>query len=310
MKSIIILALALLFTDRLTDQAQGADFTYDTLIKKIAFGSIQNHRANDSHWKAVNTELPNIWVWLGGITQTTFAGPKQKKKAYDKVLDSLGYQELRARSQILGVWDEEDARPNSSKNRAPFLEFMGEAFNSPRFKRASLFVSYLIGPKGKRIKLILLDTYTQREKSSHHLLGSSQWHWLEKELSADTDQAQVILIGTPLSFLGNGPKNESWRDYKTEQQKLLTLIGKINTPTYIMSGHNGYGEFSSIELASGQRLIEVGSSGLNKTASKAASNEYRVGEPVLGRNFGILEFQWPASESADSVSVTYRIQNL
>lgn len=305
MKSIIILTAALLCVN----QAKSADFKYDTLIKKIAFGAVQDHKSDASHWKAVNTELPNIWIWLGEITETTFAGPKAKKKAYDRVLASLGYQELRGRSQILGVWDEEDARPNRTKNRAPFLEFIGEAFDSPRFKRDALYVSYLIGPAGKQIKLILLDTFNQR-RNGKELLGSAQWDWLEKELSDENDKPSVILIGSPIAFLGDAQKNRSWRDYKNEQQKLISLLSKINTPTFILSGHNRYGEFSQVELANGQNLIEVSSSGLNKTANKAHNNEYRIGNPVIGRNFGILEFQWPSSESTDALKTSYRIQNL
>ncbi|MCM0606409.1 MAG: hypothetical protein KA715_09995 [Xanthomonadaceae bacterium] len=305
MKSIIILSLAFLCTD----QAQSADFKYGTLVKKIAFGAVQDHKGDTSHWKAVNTELPNIWVWLGEITETTFAGPKAKKKAYDKVLATLGYQELRARSQILGVWDEEDARPSRKKNSAPFLEFIGEAFDSPRFMRNALYASYLIGPAGKQIKLILLDTFTQRKKGKD-LLGSQQWEWLEKELADEVDKPSVILIGSPLPYLGDGDRNRAWRDYSGEQLKLMNLLSKINTPTYILSGHNRYGEFSQVELANGLKLVEVSSSGLNKTANKSKDNAFRIGSPVLGRNFGILEFQWPSSENSEPLKTTYRIQNL
>lgn len=309
MKSIILNALITLFVG----SAQAADFTYDTVVKKLAFGSGQNQRKDDSHWKAVNTELPNIWVWLGEITQTTFAGPKAKKKAYDKVLSSLGYQEVRSRSQILGVWDEEDIKPNMNRTREPFLGFLNEPFESPRYKRDALYASYLIGPKDKRIKLILLDTYMQREKSSSILLGSAQWAWLEQELSADTiekENAQVVIIGTPLTFLGNGPRKRSWSDYKTEQQKLLDLAGKLKISTFVISGHNHIGEFSSIELASGQKLNEIASSGLNMPGGKVRSNEHRVGSAITARNFGILEFTWPTNGSTETVKVSPRIQSL
>ena len=82
------------------------------------------------------------------------------------------------------------------------LRFYGEPPSSPRrLQPGGIYTSYINGPYGQRTQIILLDG--RYERTHTHILGNSQWRWLEAEL-------RLIANGSRFVAEGVG-REEAWR---------------------------------------------------------------------------------------------------
>ena len=305
MHKLPFLTIALIAT---ITSASAADFHFDTLMTKLAFGSGYKQRGSATHWNLINKELPTAWLWLGELTHSNlFKTVKKKAKAYAKIKSTLGYQELRARSQIFGVWDAYDMQPEAARTKALLLEFLDEPFDSPRFNRNALYASYLIGPKGKRVKFIILDVVGAR--STSNLLGDEQWAWLEHEI--DNDPSQLVVIASAIPVITSSTQDDTWAAHAADKARLIKLLDGIKAPAVILSGHVHFGETSVMQLPTSKlQLTELTSSGLNNIKRKGGipANILRVGQPSGGRNFGVLELLW--SDAGKSPTTQLRLHQL
>ena len=77
-----------------------------------------------------------------------------------------GFQKLRANSLLLAIWDDHDYGKNDAGGEFPakagsqevFLDFLNEPKDSIRRKTPGIYDCVTIGPIGKRVQFILLDT--------------------------------------------------------------------------------------------------------------------------------------------------------
>jgi alkaline phosphatase D len=99
---------------------------------------------------------------------------------------------------------------------------MDEPKDSPRRKREGVYAAYTIGPVGKQVKIILLDTRYNRDEQTGgthpvtscvqihtELLGEEQWEWLAEQLHEST--AQIHIIASSIQVLPRDkPIQEKW----------------------------------------------------------------------------------------------------
>ena len=98
---------------------------------------------------------------------------------------------------------------------------------------------------------------------------------------------------------------DEWGNYPHERQRLFDLIhGAGAEGVLLLSGNVHFAELSRVE-SGGLTLYDFTSSGLTHVneAYPAVENPYRVGEPVVELNFGLIEIEWQEMGPVAQLSV-------
>ncbi|XP_057832015.2 uncharacterized protein LOC131042706 isoform X2 [Cryptomeria japonica] len=335
-------------------------------LSRIAFGSCANQSAPQPIWDAISRFNPHLFIWLGDniyadeklaakiIGKERTVGPwkntqrflpvsdKEMKFKYDQAKTNPGYAWLRSKTQVIGTWDDHDyglndagkEYPNKAISQKLMLDFLDEASNSPRRKQAGVYASYLFGPVGKQIKVILLDTRYHRDSlfSNGEMLGETQWTWLEKELKGNG--AQITIIASSIQVVSNFSAVvqplfhvESWTHFPKERDRLFKLIADSNqTGVIFISGDIHFGEITRYDCGVGYPLYDITSSGLTQAVEYAVppsmsflvrvaalltpstmrvfGKHCRYKSCVYGKpNFGAIQIDWNANPVVIKVEV-------
>ncbi|KAF9602251.1 hypothetical protein IFM89_025961 [Coptis chinensis] len=338
----------------------------EPVVSRIAFGSCANQSSPQPIWNGIIDFDPQVFIWLGdniyGDVKRPFklfgrertigpwknvprfvpASETEMQFKYKKAKSNAGYSLLRKKTQVIGTWDDHDYGLNdagkefSGKNISQrlLLDFLDEPHDSPRRKQAGVYASYMFGPKGKEIKVILLDTRYHRDPlfTDGSILGDSQWAWLKKELYGP--RTEVTIIGSSIQVISNlsattGPLfyMESWGRFPRERNRLFQLIAKSKRDgVFFISGDVHFGEIVRYDCATGYPLYDITSSGLTQAVENAiprplaflvelvawlTPTTMRVIEPrcryrscTYGQpNFGAIEVDWGAMPVTVKVEV-------
>ncbi len=289
-------------------------------LTSIAFGSCNREDLPQVLWPSITQNNPQVWVWLGDNVYGDTYDMSVLKKKYDSVKAQPGYKQLMASTKVIGIWDDHDYGLNdggkeySMKQESAqlFWDFIGEPANSPRRKQQGVYNAHTYGPKGKQVKVILLDSRYHRDElkrvnmvyqvnETGDMLGEEQWKWLEQELR--NSKAEINIIGNGIQILPEEQIYEKWSNFPASRQRLLKLIADSGAKGVILlSGDRHIAEISKTELPGmNYPLYEVTSSGLTHVYSgtNIEPNKYRVGKLVKQLNFGLMHFNW----SGNSVKV-------
>jgi alkaline phosphatase D len=289
----------------------------DHVVTRAAFGSCNTPLSHTPVWESLLAINPDVWVWLG---DTIYAdAPRPEAPTIEGrariVLDRMpllyrqqnavpSYAMLRARTRILGTWDDHDYGINDAgaefvgKDEAQrhFLDFYGEPENSPRRQRPGVYASYRFGPPGQVLQILLLDTryfrsplksasspsgaavegksgtYAPTEDADATLLGAEQWKWLEASLRQPAD---IRLLVSSIQVIPDDHHFEKWGNLPHERRRLLKLIKDTGaTGVLLVSGDRHTGELSLLDPARepngggidpGYPLYELTSSSINRS---------------------------------------------
>ncbi|XP_066318786.1 uncharacterized protein [Miscanthus floridulus] len=329
----------------------------DAVVSRIAFGSCANQSEPQPIWDAVVGFGPQVFVWLGdnvyGDNKRPFrvfgrdrtVGPwknaprfypsteEELRRRYQLARAQPGYARLRETAQVIGTWDDHDYGLNDAGKEFSgkvitqrlLLDFLDEPEDSKRRKQAGVYASYMFGPEGKRVKVILLDTRYHRDPllSDGTILGDPQWQWLERELHGP--QSEITIIGSSIQVVSNlstttGPLFyvESWARFPRERERLFRLIDSSKRPGVIfISGDVHFGEITRFDCGAQYPSYDVTSSGLTQSVDNAVPEVFQplmrllaVLTPTTMRvlspnclykscttgqpNFGAIEIDWNA----------------
>ncbi|MCG8308193.1 MAG: alkaline phosphatase family protein [Cytophagales bacterium] len=281
----------------------------------IAFGSCSHEFDSAQMWSNVLSHNPKAWIWLGDNIYGDTEDMGVMKSKYDRQKLRPSYQEMIQSLDVYGIWDDHDYGVNDGgkefpmkvESKALMLDFLDVPSDAPVHKHSGAYQSYLIEGEGIKIKLILLDTryfrdtleintdapplYLPNEDGS--ILGDEQWSWLEAELTKSS--ADVHLIGSSYQLIPNDHGFEKWGNFPGERKRFFDLIVKTKPARpIILSGDRHIAEFSSIEPEDLEYPIyEFTSSGLTHTwpTKRSETNQYRIGELIIAKNFGILQIE-------------------
>ncbi|OAY63270.1 Alkaline phosphatase D [Ananas comosus] len=260
-------------------------------------------------WDAINKFDPQLFIWLGdnvyGDNKRPFRifgkertiGPwknvprffpsteEELQRRYEMAKSNPGYAKLREKAQVIGTWDDHDYGLNDAgkeftgKNTSQrlLLDFLDEAEDSPRRKQAGVYTSYLFGPKGKQVKVILLDTRYHRDPlfSDGSILGNSQWRWLERELNGPG--SEITIIASSIQVISNLSATtaplfsmEAWGRFPKERERLYKLIDSSKrNGIFFISGDVHFGEITRYDCGCQYPLYDITSSGLTQAVEKA-----------------------------------------
>lgn len=286
-------------------------------VDVIAFGSCNKHDLPQPLWGPIMQNKPDAWIWLGDAIYGDSEDPAVLKSKYDAVNANKGYQKLKSMSTVIGTWDDHDYGvndgnkffPAKEESKAEFLDFAGVSNSHATCKRAGIYQSYVMGEGSRKIKIILLDARTFRDKvvrdskkayipdPDADILGEDQWKWLASELK--NNDAAITIVANGTQVISTSHPYEKWANYPMSRKKLFKIISTFRkSGVVLLSGDRHHGEFSSVKIPELKHpLYEFTSSGLTHTRKypQPEANKYRVGKKVDLLNFGVLRVDWASN---------------
>lgn len=287
-------------------------------LQTIAFGSCNKSDLSQDYWQNIGKTTSDLWVWLGDMIYADTENMNKLKTMYREQKANTFYADFVTKTPIIGMWDDHDYGENDGDKNYPkkqesqqiALDFLDVPKDAEVRKREGLYQSYFFGEKGKKIKVILLDTRYFRDELQKNLLGEArylinetgdilgetQWKWLENELT--NSEAEINIIGSSIQIIPEEQGFEKWANFPVARQRFLDLIAKTQPKNPILlSGDRHIAEISKLKLDNLETPIyEITSSGLThaytKPEAKNEKNKYRIGELINETNFALLKIDW------------------
>ena len=309
---------------------QAAEPTEPGASTVIAFGACAHEDRPQPIWDAVVAAKPDLFIFAGDNIYADTNDMAVMKAKYAKLAAQPGYQKLLKTCPVLATWDDHDFGVNDGGKDYPekkeaariCLDFFGVPKDDPRRTRDGIYGSQVIGEKGKRVQIILLDTryfrddldrykrgearpgnivgwYKPTKDTSRTLLGEHQWKWLEEELKKP---AEVRVIVSSIQVVSWEKGMECWGNMPHERDRLFKLIETANAKgTFFISGDVHFTELSMTKDEGPYPLYDLTSSGLNQKPGRTwytSVNSYRLPDKVYpGRNFGLIRINWAAKDT-------------
>jgi len=311
-------------------------------ITKIAFGSCATQQRPCPIWSTIADYQPDWLLLLGDNIYADVvegrlkpATPERIKEAYDELARVPAFIRLRREVPIFATWDDHDYGNNDAgvewehKDAAAVLfhDFFGTPSDSPLRQQRGIYNAKIIGPPGKRVQVIMLDTryfrseleqgteplpgfrakpYVAAAGEGVTMLGDAQWKWLAEQLK---QPAEVRIIGSSIQVLSDDHPFEKWGNMPAERERLFELIrAQEASGVMIISGDRHLGEISVDDAVIGYPLYDVTASGLNQ-----ANIGWRMPEPNVrrhsslpyGNHFGSIEIDWDAEDPVVSLQLRH-----
>ena len=301
-------------------------------LTRIAFGSCALESKPQPIWEAVLARRNDLFIFLGdNIYADTRDGAVMRAK-YAKLAEIPGFARLRTTTPIVAIWDDHDFGendagadyPNKDESRRMFLDFWQEPVPSPRRDRDGIYASYVFGPQGKRVQVILPDLrynrtalvpmelggadyatwarkrvdaglplpgpYLRNPDQKATMLGERQWQWLERQLEVP---AELRLLGSSVQVLADFTGWESWANFARDRDRLFDLIRRKRANGVVfLSGDIHYAEMSKLDVNVPYPLWDLTSSGLTEEWRVPTPNSNRASEVVADANFGFVDIDW------------------
>ena len=304
----------------------------DRTLTRIAFGSCADQSKAQPIWEAVLASRPDLFVFLGDNIYADTRDMAVVEAKYGMLAAKPGFRRLRETTPLAAIWDdhdfgEDDAGgdyPMKAGTRERFCDFWSEPPDSPRRSRDGVYASYLFGPPGRRVQLILPDLRwnrsplekielngqdyrawaTERFKAGKSvpgpyqrnpdlhasMLGETQWRWLEAQLRQPAD---LRILGSSLQVLSDFAGWEGWANFARDQARLFQAIRDARADRLVcISGDTHFGEVSMLDVNVPYPIWDITSSGLTEVWPVTPPNALRVGEVWRDRNFGLIEIDW------------------
>lgn len=298
----------------------------DTLTR-LAFGSCCHQDKPAPIWRAIQESQPQLFLFLGDNIYGDSEDMAVLKAKYDKLDANPDFRAFRETCPVQGIWDDHDFGVNDGGADYPmreasqrlFADFFRLPKDSPVRHRPGIYDARVVGPAGRRVQLILLDTRYFRsplkklpQRGAHGpyapnldpgatVLGEVQWQWLEKTLRQPAD---LRIVASSTQVLPQDHAWECWENFPAERARLLKLLRDSRTGGAIfLSGDRHLAEIMRLSigdpLSPGHPVWEVTSSSLTNPGggTDAEPNRHRV-SPGNFRdlNFGLLDIDWDRGE--------------
>lgn len=294
----------------------------DKVLTRVAFGSCSSQDKDLPIWDTIVAQNPDLFIMLGDNIYGDTKDMAVLQAKYNKLGSKPGFQRLKQFCPMIATWDDHDYGVNDGGKEYPmkeqskeiFLNFFNEPKDSERRNHEGIYTSYMFGPAGKRVQIIMLDLRTFRDSicrvttdedcygeygkctdSTKTMLGKQQWKWLEQELQKPADYR---IIGSSTQFLVDFNGWEAWVNLPYERERFINLIKKTKANgTFFISGDLHYAELSKLKREGQPPIYDLTSSGLTHGHSCAGENVNRIYGAYMKANFGLLTFNWNATGS-------------
>lgn len=305
-------------------------------VTTIGFGSCEHAERPIPIWDTINTAQCDAFVLLGDNIYADTADAEIFRKKYAQLAAQPGFAKFRQTTPLFATWDDHDYGTNdggagfigAAVAQKAFCEFFEVPAASPLRSTPGVYSCVTLGPTGKRVQLILLDTRMFRSPlkkdpanpkvtipntdADATVLGEEQWAWFERRLR---EPAELRVVVSSIQLIANEHGSEKWDNFPNERARFLELIRRTQAKgVVVISGDRHMAELSALPPADGvpYPLYDLTTSGLNlETPPKPATNvvaqakpkeaapqkpqinRYRLHErPYTSSNFGLIRIQW------------------
>ena len=311
-KIFVLLPLVYVFITSCQTSRPNTAVSPQKALTTIAFGSCSDQKRPQPLWDDIVAQKPDLWIWLGDNIYGDSENMDTLRTKYARQKSNPVYQQLRQSTPIIGVWDDHDYGVNDGGKEYPMrkesqqvmLDFLDVPADSPLRTQEGGYSVHSYGPKGQRVKVILLDGRYFRDPlkkdgkanvpdPSGDVLGEAQWQWLEKQLT--NSDADLHIIGSGIQVLPEEHVYEKWANFPTARQRLLDLLGKTKPKgAFLISGDRHMAEVSKVKVPGlSYDVYDITSSGLTHvSAPHVEPNRHRVGEMVAKLNYGLITIDW------------------
>lgn len=297
-----------------------AQQTSDQILTRIGFGSCISQDKPQDIWYEVIKQKPELFIMLGDNIYGDTQDMTVLQNKYNKLLAKPGYIAMKKNTKVIATWDDHDygvndggkEYPKKEQSKEIFLKVFDEPAVSERRNHPGIYQSYLYGPKGKRVQIIMLDTRTFRDSlcwagkdedclgeygqckdTTKTFLGEAQWKWLEEQLKVEAD---IRIIGSSTQFLQDFNGWEGWINMPHERERFINLINKTKANgVCFISGDVHYAEMSLLNRPGMYPLYDVTSSGMTHGHNCAGPNILRIHGCFMQANFGMISIDWDAT---------------
>jgi len=222
MKSLLFYVLLVIIT---STAIAGKTLVLNEPLQRIAFGSCAMQFKPQPIWDAIGKRAPDLFLFLGDNIYADYDGTnaftssaETLNREWRHLANEPHFSRFRKQVPIMATWDNHDYGKHDggaefelkAVSQQIFLDFFGEPENSRRRLSPGIYDAKIIGPTGKRVQIIMLDTRyfkgpfikdprSKEEKAAAGnegsmanfipnddpevtLLGEQQWRWLEDQL--------------------------------------------------------------------------------------------------------------------------------
>jgi alkaline phosphatase D len=301
-------------------------------LTRIGFGSCAESSKAQPIWDAILERQFDLFVFLGDNIYADTRDMAVLRSKYAQLAAQPGFARLRESTPVAAIWDDHDFGendaggdyPHKEESRQIFLDFWEEPAGSARRDRDGIYASYVFGPPGKRVQVILPDLrynrmpltplelrgadyetwaraklaaglempgpYARNPDPGATMLGERQWQWLERQLEM---HAEVRLFGSSLQVLADFTGWEAWANFAHDRERLIDLIRRKHANGVVfLSGDIHYAEMSKLDVNVPYPLWDLTSSGLTEEWRVPTPNANRVSDVVPDANFGFIDIDW------------------
>lgn len=290
-------------------------------LTRIAFGSCCHQDRPQPIWGVINAWHPELFIFLGDNIYGDTEDMAVMAGKYSQLAAQPGFQTLRRNAAVVATWDDHDygvndggsEYPKKAESRAMFLDFWGVPEGHFRRSHSGIYGSYMFGPPGRRVQVILPDNRTFRTPLLGYtvepadrgqylvnpdpaatMLGAQQWDWLENELRQPAD---LRILASSTQVLADAPGYEAWINFQADHQRLLDLIDFAQVENLVMiSGDTHYAELSRLSEGMPYPLYDLTSSGLTQVWPVFGPNRLRIAQAPLMPNFGRITIDWGGAQ--------------
>ena len=304
---------------------------YPAPLSRFSFGSCNRQDKPQPLWQSMIDKRPQLFFFIGDTVYADHHLPGVQFIRWGAQPDSIAatfaaqkqradYQRLRDELGVLAVWDDHDYGENDGNINTPhkaitqqlFLDFLDELPTDVRRTRRGLYTSYTFGPRGQRVKLVLLDVRYWQSVTEDDMLGAEQWAWLaeeldytyaasathsEKEGTMEWDEngkrvrPDLLVIASSIQFAAQNRRlGEAWRNFPRSRYRLLSLIAQsgLQVPLLFLSGDVHYGEYFRTDICTNTStsitvypVVDVTSSGLTHSNGRSLPLPFAITQPVM-----------------------------
>jgi alkaline phosphatase D len=304
----------------------------ELVIKSLGFGSCARQERPQPIWDSINAARCDAFVLCGDNIYGDSPDPAVLRGKYALLAAMPGFAKLRQTTPLFATWDDHDyglndggaGFPGAAAAQKEFCDFFQVPADSPLRSTPGVYDCVTLGPAGKRVQLILLDTRFFRSPLKKDpanpkvnipntdpgatILGEAQWAWLERRLR---EPAEVRAVVSSISFISTEHGSEKWANFPQERARFLDLLQRTQAKgAVLISGDRHLAEISLLKPADGAPypLYDMTTSGLNqplakdseyssKNPPKGPPNRFRIHDrPYTGSNFGLLRIHWDAPQ--------------
>ena len=294
------------------------------VLTRIGFGSCLDQKKPQPIWTDIIKDKPDLFLMLGDNVYGD-AKPPDMQALFDAYKVQAIQPELaaaRAAMPFLAIWDDHDFGKNDAGGSFAGKRTAADAFfafwqrQREPGRNDAMYYSRTIGPAGRHVQIIMLDTRFDRSDLTRkpadfphwgpygpdpdpakQMIGPDQWTWLERELKAPAD---IRLLVSSTQVLAEGHGHERWGNFPRERERLLKLIADTGANGVILL--SGDRHHAAIYRQSNGRypLVEATSSALNLSygPSKDGRIPPLVSDIYSAENYGLIDIDWAAGQVA------------